>query len=49
MVIKVNMVGKEAIMQLLDIALKTGGISNLQATQNILASLEIITEKNKTN
>lgn len=44
MKIKTDRQGSEAIQQLCDLALKTTGLANLKAINDILASIEIIEE-----
>jgi hypothetical protein len=41
MIIKVDEQGKQAVNQLLDIALKHGGMNNLQGVVEILKSLQV--------
>lgn len=47
MKIKVDKKGQEAIQQLCDIALKSGGIQNLNGINTILVSMELLPEKDK--
>jgi hypothetical protein len=47
MIIKVDQDGNNAIVKLCDVALKTGGIQNLEAINIILKSLEEIKEETK--
>lgn len=44
MEIKADKEGLEAIHQMANIALKTGGLQNLQAVQNILSQCELLEE-----
>jgi hypothetical protein len=44
MVIKTDKKGQEAIQQLCDIALKTGGLQNLKGITTILNSIELFSE-----
>jgi len=46
MIIQVDKQGQDIIEQLCDIALKQGGIKNLQAIHQVLASVKLI-EENK--
>lgn len=47
MKIKVDKRGQEAIQQLCDIALKSGGIQNLNGINTILVSMELLSEKDE--
>lgn len=47
MIIKIDKDGKNAIEQLVDIALKQGGIQNLNAANLILHSIELLPEPEK--
>jgi len=45
MIIKADKEGKDILVQLCDIALKTGGLQNMNAVQGILNSIQLIEEK----
>ncbi len=45
MIIKADAQGQEAIKQLCDIALKTGGLSNMQGVMQILQSTQLIKDE----
>ncbi len=47
MIIKVDSKGKNAIEQLVDIALKQGGLSNFNPAGMVLESIELLPEPDK--
>ena len=47
MIIKVDKEGKNAIEQLVDIALKQGGLANFNAVGIVLHSIELLPEPDK--
>jgi len=45
MIINTDKEGKELIVQLCDIALKMGGLQNLQGVNNILQTIKLVEEE----
>ena len=45
MIIKTNTAGRKAIVEMCDVALKVGGVQNLNRVNQILVSLAMIEEK----
>ena len=49
MIIKADKEGKDILVQLCDIALKTGGLHNMNAVQGILNSIQLIEDQDDNN